>query len=54
MFLTTPFSSGLDSQAKKKKKFDHSNSNVHGKLRARHSSSPPAVSRKESFTAEEL
>ena len=51
LFLTTPFSSGLDSQAKKKK-FEHSNGNVHGKLRARHSSSPPAVSRKESFTAE--
>ena len=52
VFFTTPFSSGLDSQAKKKKKFDHSNGNVHSKLRARHSSSPPAVSRKESFTAE--
>ena len=50
--LITPYSLGLDLQAKKKKKFDHSNGNVHTKLRARHSSSPPTVSRNESFTAE--
>ena len=41
-----------DSQAKKKKKFEFSNGGVHARNRARHSSSPPAVSRKESFTAE--
>ena len=43
-----------DSQAKKKKKFEHSNGNVQTKARVRHSSSPPAVLRKESFTAEGL
>ena len=38
----------------KKKKFEYSNGAVHTKVRMRHSSSPPAVSRKESFTAEGL
>ena len=57
-FSTTHYSgldqASKDSQVKKKKKFDHSNGNVHSKLQARHSSSPPIVSRKESFTAEGL
>ena len=43
-----------DSQAKKKRKFEHSNGNVQTKARVRHSSSPPAILRKESFTAEGL
>ena len=47
--------SSISTQAKKKKKFEFSNGGaVHTRIRVRHSSSPPAVSRKESFTAEGL
>lgn len=39
-------------QAKKKKKCEISNGGVHARSRARHSSSPPAILRNESFSAE--
>ena len=47
--------SSPSTQSKKKRKFELSvGSNGHAKVRSRHSSSPPAVTRKESLTAEGL